>query len=504
MTYKGMTASEYAREYYQSLSPEEREARIAKQKATYYKNRAAELGISVEEYLAIKAQTKRRQPRNIKRDITKKTETEIASAEAEATVDALIKAEAEETVVDTTSEHSLVSPSSVERVCSCPASVVLTKDLPNVETEFAKEGTEFHAKMEYLLTHPLANEMELMEFIHSIPDVEMAEHVRVAYNYISKIISHINPYQIDVELKLPVFYSDKDKGTLDFGMVQILDNCHFNVIVLDWKYGKGHYVEVEKNKQILSYAMSYLNYLSTKFDSFIVDKVTTIIYQPRCLSKEGKTARAYTYTMPELKALCNEIEDRVEVAYHLLSAPQSEVEANTCAGEHCLFCKLRQTCRKHYELINKDALLLLEDIKEEKNVENFKNISLLSDEEMIKIIEFGETKLPKLKSYIEDVMKLLQNRLESGEKIPGLKLVEGRGRRKWIDDEEHIINTLESAGVDCTKTVLKTLTEVESILKTIDRKDLLSSLVTMSEGKVRVALESDKRKTVDTTLISDL
>ena len=43
--------------------------------------------------------------------------------------------------------HSMVSPSSLERVCKCPASVYLCKDLPDTESEVAAEGTEFHAAM---------------------------------------------------------------------------------------------------------------------------------------------------------------------------------------------------------------------------------------------------------------------------------------------------------------------------------------------------------------------
>ena len=99
---------------------------------------------------------------------------------------------------------------------------------------------------------------------------------------------------------------------------------------------------------------------------------------------------------------------------------------------------------------------------------------------------------------------MIQVKLEAGEKIPGLKLVKGRGRRKWIDDEELVINTLEKEGIDASKPTLKTLTEIEAALKSIGKKDLLDSLVVMSEGKARVALEDDKRKEISESLISDL
>ena len=157
-----------------------------------------------------------------------------------------------------------------------------------------------------------------------------------------------------------------------------------------------------------------------------------------------------------------------------------------------------------------DAIALINDINEEKKEKTslqevkFKDINTLTADEILKVITFGETILPKLKSYIEDVMSMIQVKLEAGEKIPGLKLVKGRGRRKWIDDEQLVIDTLEKEGIDASKPTLKTLTEIEAALKSIGKKDLLDSLVVMSESKARVALEDDKRKEISESLISDL
>lgn len=51
------------------------------------------------------------------------------------------------------SKHALLSPSSAHRWCSCPGSVALTKDLPNVSSPYAEEGTRAHRLAELALAY---------------------------------------------------------------------------------------------------------------------------------------------------------------------------------------------------------------------------------------------------------------------------------------------------------------------------------------------------------------
>ena len=414
------------------------------------------------------------------------------------------KAEAQEQKLQELA-HSLVSPSSLERVVNCTASVVLSKDLPDVESEVAKEGTEFHAHMEHLLKEPPASEIEFNEYVNNIENLEMAGYVKDAYGYISGIMATLNPSRVDIEAKLKAAYSENDFGTLDFGMVYNLKD-QTNILILDWKYGKGHFVEVDENKQLCSYALAYKRYVECENPDIKIDNITTVVYQPRLKSDDGKIARSATYTPEKLELIGTSIAEKVSEAYSLLTKGKREVNKHINAGEHCLFCKAKTTCKKYKEYMTKDVVELISDISDKKELKEveFKDINTLTPDEILRVITFGETIMPKLKSYIEDVMSMMQVKLEAGETVEGLKLVQGRGRRKWIDDEEKIISTLESAGIDCTKPAIKTLTEMTMACKSIGRPDLLDDLVVMSEGKPRVALESDKRTVIETCLITDL
>ena len=425
------------------------------------------------------------------------------------------------------SEHSLCSPSALERITNCTSSVVLSKDIPQAPASaVAEEGTLYHSYLEDLLANPPQDEPEYRSRLQEIQSAEMMQHVEGAYNYITDIIFKIKPIRTDIECRLKAFYSDSDFGTLDVGMVYLDNNHKTNVLVLDWKYGRGTYVEAEQNKQLAAYAMSYCMFLkSSGVVQSDIDNIITVVYQPRCKSEDGKIARVCAYTKEELMDVCEFIKDRVAVAYKLLTASAEEVQNNTCAGEHCLFCPAKPLCKAYKELVTADTLQLLTDLNEieetsvqsdvpavvqdkkaitVKDAVNFKDVSLLSDDDILKIVTFNDVVMPKLKSYIEDVLTFTQNRLETGETIDGLKLVENKGRRKWIEDTELVINTLNEVGVDGTKPALKTLTEITAALKAIGKVDVLDSLVTMSQGTVRVALESDKRAVVESTLLTDL
>lgn len=483
----------YQKEYAKA-HPEVAKAGCAK----YYKSHKEQISAYYKEYVMRKPRTKK-----------KAEATNVVSANETLAVPAL-------SAESTEKAHSMVSPSSLERVCNCPASVAICKDMPDVESEVAKEGTEFHAAMEDLLRNPPEDDIALNERINKLESIEMQNYVRDAYDYISGILVRLHPEKLEIETKLPAVYSEQDFGTIDVACLYSNDDGTHNVLVLDWKYGKGHFVEVDENKQLLSYALSYVHHAECAYGAKI-KFVTTVIYQPRLPADDGKIARSKTYDLNKLNQLALPIKEKVALAYKILNN-ENLIDENLKAGKHCLFCKAKTTCKKYNEFIMQDVTSLISDLhadeksvavveeKEEKGLQeiNFKDINTLNADEILKVITFGETILPKLKSYIEDVMILMQTKLEAGEKVEGLKLVRGRGRRKWIDDEKLIIETLEKEGVEASRPTLKTLTEIEAALKSIGRKDLLDSLVVMSEGKARVALEDDKRKEISESLISDL
>lgn len=426
-------------------------------------------------------------------------------------------AEAAKVVVDA---HSMVSPSSLERVCNCPASVMMCVGLPNTESEAAAEGTVYHEIMEDLLRNPPANELEFNDRLSelNLPDDDMYENVEVGYNYISTILAKLKPTRIDIEYKLKAFYSDSDFGTLDFGCVYKDAKQRTCVMILDWKYGKGHYVEVQDNKQLISYALSYLYDLGLKD----VHTVTTVVFQPRCKSRDGRIARAATYTLQSLLDTAEFIKDKVATAYAILKSNKPVDATTLCAGEHCLFCKAKcanpsinfNGCSAYYDYVNKDALVLLNDIQtdvEVKSLEdihtNFTDINSLSNDQILKLVKFSETVLPALKSYIENCLAAVTERMQGGDKIDGLKLVYSNSRKKWIEDSTFICNTLKDVGIDAYKPPvlqLKTISAVTTELKRQNKTDLLDLLVEIPEGKARVALETDSRRVIETTMLSDL
>jgi len=111
------------------------------------------------------------------------------------------------------------------------------------------------------------------------------------------------------------------------------------------------------------------------------------------------------------------------------------------------------------------------------------------------------------------VEKAAFKRLDKGESIPGLKLVRGRGSRKWALPEDEMADKLKRMGVP--KDVIypqklisvaqiekvnwvkkKKGEEVKASLSPRQLKNIEENYVTKSSGSLQVALESDSREAV--------
>jgi hypothetical protein len=90
----------------------------------------------------------------------------------------------------TDKKHALMSPSSANRWTHCPASVPLTKDLPNKSSKFAQEGTTAHEVAALCLEHgtfPAAYIGRLIDGVEVTED--MAHHLTMYVRFIRTLVS---------------------------------------------------------------------------------------------------------------------------------------------------------------------------------------------------------------------------------------------------------------------------------------------------------------------------
>lgn len=187
------------------------------------------------------------------------------------------------------SAHSRIGASSMSRWSKCPASVRLSKDMPNTSSAYAEEGTRAHELAEYVLTNK--------RWPINVESDEMLDAVQVYVDFIDTGICYSNkdgfqsrPTWMKVEEKFhlkelhPDLFGTSD-CTLYFEEEKLL-------MVIDYKHGQGLAVEAENNPQLMYYALGAL--MKTKA---ACSHVEMVIVQPRCFHPDGpdQTLEGFSY-----------------------------------------------------------------------------------------------------------------------------------------------------------------------------------------------------------------
>lgn len=362
-------------------------------------------------------------------------------------------------------EHSKFSPSSAHRILACTPSLLLEQQFPKEATSYAEEGTAAHDLAEHKLKKVL--KMRSKKPVSKYDSDEMDEYTDTYVEYcleiIEKVKENCKDLQILIEQKLD--FSDYVEGGFGTGDFVIVGTGKLHVI--DFKYGRGVIVSAEKNPQMMLYALGALSLFDMLYD---IKKVIMTIVQPR-----ADNFSTYEMSVDDLLKWAEE-----ELKPKALLALKGEGEF--CAGKHCRFCRAKNKCR----------------IRAAKNLEllkyEFADPALLSDEEIAEIIGVSE-ELSKWAGDIYTYASALA--VNEGKQWDGYKLVEGRTRRKYTN-EEAVAEAAKSAGYsDIYKKNLIPVTEMEKLMGKKKFKDILGFLVEKPRGKLTLVSESDKRKAVE-------
>ena len=361
--------------------------------------------------------------------------------------------------------HSTYSASGAHRWMNCPPSAQLEQQFPNETSVYADEGTSAHDLGEHKLKKSLKmRSTKPTSPYHSDEMDEMTDlYVEYCLDLIEKAKENCQDLQILIEQKLDFSdYVPEGFGTGDLVVV----GCG-TLHVVDFKYGRGVVVSAEQNPQMMLYALGALSLFEMLYD---IEKISMTIVQPRV-----DNFSTYDISMDKLLIWAKE-----ELKPKALLASTGGGEF--CAGDHCRFCRARNQCRAR-------AVKNLELLKYE-----FQDPALLTDDEISEIIGLAE-ELSKWASDIYTYATALA--INEGRQWDGFKLVEGRTRRKYTD-EDAVAETAKAAGyTDIFKQSLISITEMEKLMGKKKFRDLLGNLVEKPAGKLTLVSDIDKRESVD-------
>lgn len=345
-------------------------------------------------------------------------------------------------------------------------------------------GTEQHEWNEKLLLGKVT--------LGSIPK-EHREYAELWQDHVDSLTTGLG--HTFIEAKVPLFYSPKENGTVDWAYVQ--QEPERVLYIRDYKHGIGVPVSPEFNPQLSIYGKSLIEFLKTKGLVFLpADRVSIGIVQPRYRGDEP--VKVWETTVAELEEFC---EFEVKYAVDLISTGVTEFKPS---HEACRWCPAKAFCETRKGQVFAPIPDTVNPLVEFDNLETFEGVSgALTDEDLLKIITHAD----HLETFISDVKAYAYSRAMNDNPIPGTKLVLGReGNRKWVS-EDQAVRFLRSAGLkakDMFVTDIISIAQAEKRIKAVlkEKPKMASRFVKLTHrapaNKV-ITLASDKRPAVGST-----
>ncbi|MGD6778439.1 DUF2800 domain-containing protein [Sutcliffiella horikoshii] len=368
--------------------------------------------------------------------------------------------------------HASLGASKARQWLACTPSIRLGEQYEEETSVYAREGTFMHELSELYLSYELKQmtkaqlnkklkQMKQNEFYNS----EIEQAVQIYVDVVTEKMNEARARSKDplILIEQKVDFSPWVPEAFGTGDLILFSGNRLEIV--DLKGGKGVKVSAVENPQMRLYALGAINNFGVLFD---IDSILMTIVQPR---------------LDNISTDEMQVDELLEWAEEVVK-PRAELsfkgEGEFIAGEHCRFCKVKASCRARAEENLKLACM------------DFQKPPLLTDDEVVEVL----TSIDQLLSWAKDVQEYaFAMAMNENKQWPGMKLVEGRGSRKY-SDENAVIEALTAAGYNSDVIYKKSINTITTLEKELGKKafqELLGSLITKAPGKVKLVPEEDKR-----------
>lgn len=397
--------------------------------------------------------------------------------------------------------HALLSASSSKQWLHCPPSVRLQEGFPNESSVYAAEGTFAHEVCEYKVRkylHERVKRPQSEEY-----DTEEIEQITDVYaEFVITIIEQMrqNGCEPLAFVEERVNYSHiapSGFGTADMLIIGRDENGKGLLHIVDFKAGKGIFVDADHNSQMMLYALGGLAAYGFLYD---IEIVRMSIIQPRL-----DNISTFECSVKELEDWGESIRPVAKLAY--------EGKGEQKPGDWCRFCRAKPVCKAcadealalcHEDFLDLDAGAF--DTADESDMtapyEADTQTAVFKQPGLIPISEIAEIlpTLNRISSWIEAVFAFVSSEaINHGVPIPGYKVVEGRSKRIFTDTKAVVDVAVQNGYTDLYKQTLITLTEFEKMMGKKKFNELLGQYVAKPPGKLALVPENDPREPVDFT-----
>ena len=368
-------------------------------------------------------------------------------------------------------KHAFLSASSSHRWLACPPSALLCAKVADQSSSYARQGSDAHELCEYVLLkalgHDPPNPTENLDYY----DAEMLSCAEGYRDFVMEQVEEARKLSADplvcVEQRLDYSrWVESGFGTGDCVIVAD-DLLH----IIDYKYGLGVLVSASGedgtgNSQLKCYALGALDTFGDLYD---IRRVKLSIYQPR-----RENVDTFEMSVDELLRWADDVLSPIaKLAF--------TGDGEFCAGDHCMFCKVKANCRARA------------DYNMELAKYEFEKPAMLEDEEIAVILP----KIDSLISWATDIKEFALQQALSGTVYEGYKVVEGRSNRKY-SDETAVARIVQDAGYDPFEKKLLGVTAMQRQLGKKKFQELLGGLLYKPPGKPVLVPTSDSRPEMNT------
>lgn len=397
--------------------------------------------------------------------------------------------------------HALLSPSASKKWINCAAALACEFGIPNTSGQAAVNGTAMHSLSEKVLLRLLNGEEATAQTykgsyvlnegkgpVRAFADKPPAGAVLVTDDFVSQVTKYVDycrpiiaaaeELQIEQRVNLTrVLHPGatvngeplQTFGTADLVAVTQRTDGSYMLVVGDLKTGR-HKVLAKNNYQMMLYALGLLAVYRRLYD---ITAVRLVIFQPYAGGADEWD------TTPEDLRLWGGVAAAAAVrAIDAFQRGKKGLKASDFnpGPEQCAWCRFSEKCSAKRGAVFQEKTTATEVTLDQ--------------------LKADWDRLPLLRQQIADIEKAMYTALMRGEKVEGLKLVEGRpGNRSW-SDEEFVIGLAESIGVDRNKLMKESLmspTEAEKVFKGTEEWEVLSKQVSRKPGQPSITTADDKR-----------
>jgi hypothetical protein len=417
--------------------------------------------------------------------------------------------------------HSYWSASKFESLMLCPGKIVLEDGAPDNTNSYAAEGTAAHQ----VLTWALQEERPAVAYIGRLihlnaagkpcePDAsvyefevdeDMAEHVQTCIDYCLDLKGDDGVLFADIRVNYSS-YLDVAEDTA-WGTADVIIARGVELMVVDFKYGRGHEVDAERNPQMSLYGLGALQAYQGLVADF--EQVRMAISQPRI----KRAPSEWDCSVEELEAwgrsTARSAVNTCRTARGTHGQGDWEITFLRPVEKACKFCKAKATCpalREQVAAVAFDAAPASPEEFADQSVAKPGSPGYTSEIWLAAAL----SQVDLIEDWCKSIRAETERRLLAGEPVPGYKLVQGKkGNRAWDKpaEAEAVLKTMRLKEAEMYDFKLISPTTAEKLAKagTIGPRQWpkVQALITQSEGKPHVAPSTDSRPALVVTPVVD-